>query len=342
MVAEGAIEFRVDRRQPDGARLVLDVTANYLEAADVLVSHGRDITRRVLAEEALRAEQTNLAAIFEASPVAMLVCDAGANVVRVNRAALRLAGRDEQRLLEHRPDSEVQCGDVLGCVHHLEADGCGTSPECPLCPLRNAVAAVLEATVSMRGVEFTMDVLRDGEPEQRWLRIGAEPMVMDGAPHVTVAVDDITDRRRAERDLRESEERFEQFADHFPGYLYMYDAELRCVYANQLGVDGRWYRPRRLDRQAAYGDLERPVRGGRGRPAAARARRGAARSDRPVGGVGRGRASALGLLPHPARRDAPAHRRALDRCHRAGPRPRRRCAARRSNCGAPSRARCSP
>ena len=237
MVAEGAIEFRVDRRQPDGARLVLDVTANYLEAADVLVSYGRDITRRVLAEEALRAEQTNLAAIFEASPVAMLVCDAGANVVRVNRAALRLAGRDEQRLLEHRPDSEVQCGDVLGCVHHLEADGCGTSPECPLCPLRNAVAAVLEATVSMRGVEFTMDVLRDGEPEQRWLRIGAEPMVMDGAPHVTVAVDDITDRRRAERDLRESEERFEQFADHFPGYLYMYDAELRCVYANQLGVE---------------------------------------------------------------------------------------------------------
>ncbi len=71
----------------------------------------------------------------------------------------------------------------------------------------------------MRGVELSLDVLRDGEPDEVWLRIGAEPMVMDGAPHVTVALDDITDRRRAERDAAESEERFEQFADHFPGYF---------------------------------------------------------------------------------------------------------------------------
>ena len=87
--------------------------------------------------------------------MAMMVCDEGANVVRVNRATLRLAGCDEERLLEHRPDSEVQCGDVLGCVHHAEAErGCGTSPDCPLCPLRNAVSAVLEGGLSLRGVEL--------------------------------------------------------------------------------------------------------------------------------------------------------------------------------------------
>jgi hypothetical protein len=48
----------------------------------------------------------------------------------------------------------------------------------------------------LRGVELGLDVVREGQPAVVWLRIGAEPMVMNGAPHVTVAVDDITDRRR--------------------------------------------------------------------------------------------------------------------------------------------------
>jgi hypothetical protein len=48
----------------------------------------------------------------------------------------------------------------------------------------------------LRGVELGLDVVREGQPAVVWLRIGAEPMVMNGAARVTVAVDDITDRRR--------------------------------------------------------------------------------------------------------------------------------------------------
>ncbi len=201
-----------------------------------------DITERRRAEEALLAERTNLAAIFEASPVAMLVCDQGANVVRVNRAALRLAAGDAQRLLDHRPNSEVQCGDVLGCVNHSKAkDGCGTSPECPLCPLRNAVRAALDGHVSLRGVELALEVVKDGSPAVAWLRVGAEPMVMNGEPHVTVAVDDITDRRRAESALAESEERFRSLAERVPGFVSIKDSDHRYLYLNSLmgaRVDG--------------------------------------------------------------------------------------------------------
>ena len=360
IAAAGAIEFRVDRERPDGSRLVLDVTANYLEGSDLVISYGRDITARVAAEELarvseaqyqriveianegiwacdsefrttivnaqmaamlghepdemigrrdlefvhpddegllrregearrlgrpskyecrfvakdgttvwlhassvadmgpdgefqgtfalytditerkraeeeLKAERTNLAAIFEASPVAMLVFDQAANVVRVNRASLRLAARDAEDLLVHRPDSSVQCGDVLGCVNHRQAEhGCGNSPECPLCPLRDAVQAALDGRVSLRGVELTLDVVREGEPAVAWLRIGAEPMVMNDAPHVTVAVDDITDRRRAERALAESEERFRSLAERVPGFVSIKDSEHRYVYLNSL------------------------------------------------------------------------------------------------------------
>ena len=360
VVAEGAVEFRVDQRQAEGSRLVLDVTANYLAAADVLISYGRDITRRVVAEEqaresdalyrrivemasegiwardaehrttfansqmagmlglgpadmlgrpvtdfifdedlesfreemgrragresgsyrgrlrradggetwvevssvpdvdadggiigsfgmftditdrrladeALRSERANLAAIFEASTVAMLVFDEDASVVRVNRAALRLTAGDIEDLLDHHPGSEVRCGDVLGCIHHAEdLAGCGHSPECPMCPLRNAITAALDSGTSLRGVEFSLDLVRDGVPAAVWLRMGAQPMVMDGGPHVTVALDDITDRRRAEMALRESEERFRRLAENVPGFVTIKDADQRYLYLSSL------------------------------------------------------------------------------------------------------------
>ena len=323
VVAEGAIEFPVDRRQADGSRLVLDVTANYLEAADVLVTYGRDITRRVVAEESLQAEQINLEAIFEASPVAMLVCDAGANVVRVNRAALRLAGSDEQRLLEHRPDSEraVRRRARRACTTSRRGMAAARrlSARCARCATRSPPCSRRRSACA--GSSFSMDVLRDDEPEEVWLRVGAEPMVMDGAPHVTVAVDDVTDRRRAERDLRESEERFEQFADHFPGYFYMHDADLRYVYTNRPeATDGgvvraSWLgkRPTEIWPSQQAADAEVRLR--------SVLEKGQLDEIVPWEAQRAGRAPAFSHLPHPPRREASADRRPLRRRDRSRWRP---------------------
>jgi putative nucleotidyltransferase with HDIG domain len=233
-VERGEVQFRLDRRDAGGG-FVLDVTANYLPGADTLVAYGRDITKRVAAEEALRAEQVNLAAIFESSPVAMVVFDDEVNVVRVNRAALCLIGAGGEALLEHRPASRAQCGDMLGCVHSFEDErGCGFSAECPLCPLRNAVRAALEGGTSLRGLELAVEVTRGGRPDTVWLRMGAEPMVMDGAPHVTVALDDITDRYRAQLALAESDERFRSLAEQVPGFVTIKDPDGRYLYLSSL------------------------------------------------------------------------------------------------------------
>ena len=88
--------------------------------------------------------------------------------------------------------------------------------------------------MSLRDVELSLDVLRDGEPAVLWLRMGAEPMVMNGAPHVTVALDDVTDRRRAARALAESEERFRSLAERVPGFVSIKDSDHRYLYLNSL------------------------------------------------------------------------------------------------------------
>ena len=194
-----------------------------------------DITERKRADDALRAERANLAAIFEASPVAMLVFDERLNVVRVNRAALALARGDVGDLLDHEPGSTVQCGEALGCAHcGDDPRGCGDTPDCPLCPLRNGIEAVLCGGTSLRGVELALQLRRDGEDETVWLRMGAEPLALSGAPHITVALDDITQAKQAESALRESEERFKRFAERIPGFVSIKDAEHRYLYLSRL------------------------------------------------------------------------------------------------------------
>jgi putative nucleotidyltransferase with HDIG domain/PAS domain S-box-containing protein len=56
---------------------------------------------------------------------------------------------------------------------------------------------------------------------------------LDGADLIINYARDVTDRVLAEDALRESEERFEEFAAHFPGYLFMQDEERRYVYVNR-------------------------------------------------------------------------------------------------------------
>jgi PAS domain S-box-containing protein len=123
------------------------------------------------------------------------------------------ANRSAARMLGYRPD-ELLGERMHQLVHHTRGDG---SPypqeECP----------IYRAFVENRGVRIDSEVLwrRDGTPIP--VEYSSHPIVKDGAVDgAIVTFVDITERKRTEQKLRESEERFRLLAENAKDVIFRY------------------------------------------------------------------------------------------------------------------------
>ena len=175
-----------------------------------------------LAEEASRREMVNAEAVFESSPVAMLIIDEKTNIVMANLAAIALCGVGESDILQHRP------GNALRCVHSSkDPRGCGYSNDCKLCNVRNGVEALITNGGSMHGAEVELQLIRNGEPQKTWLNVGVEPLLMRGLRHWTIAMEDITERKLAAEELLENELKYRALFETADDAILLF-------------TDGRW------------------------------------------------------------------------------------------------------
>ena len=159
----------------------------------------RDITEQKRMTEALQQERDNLNAIFASSPVGMLLLDEDTVIVNANDVLARMISRDLRQIINQRG------GGGLGCIHSRENEkGCGFARACPICPLRKGIQQTLTGGNSVRGAEIQVVLLIDGQEHRPWLRVSAEPVLLKGRKHVVVAVDDISDRKEMEEELRVS------------------------------------------------------------------------------------------------------------------------------------------
>jgi len=162
----------------------------------------QEIFERKLAEESLRVGRENLDAIFESSPVGMMVLDETTNIVMANAALVVLSGGNRSDVLQHRP------GNALRCVHSTkDPRGCGYAKECPLCPARQGIEGLIASGGTMQGAELELELVRNGKPRKVWLKLGAEPVMMNGRRHLCVSMEDISERKRAKKELKNNESR---------------------------------------------------------------------------------------------------------------------------------------
>ncbi len=166
---------------------------------EAIAGHLGDFIERKLAENALQYEKENLAAVFASSPIGMMLLDEDTMIVDANTIVASMVSRSLGEVIGQRG------GDGLGCVHSFEHKrGCGFSPVCSKCDLRNGLTQLLSTDVSIHGAEIQTILMINGQERRPWLRISAEPVVINRRKHVIVAMDDISERKQLSLQLEDA------------------------------------------------------------------------------------------------------------------------------------------
>jgi two-component system cell cycle sensor histidine kinase/response regulator CckA len=165
-----------------------------------------DITERKRAEEALKTSESEKRSILNAISDIVLFQDMDMIIRWGNEAAARSVGKTQQELVGCR------CYELWH----------GRSEPCEECP----VLAVLET-----GSYASSSIMTT--PGGRWWEITGEP-VHDRDGKIVGAIEiarDITERKQAEKELQESEEKFRTFTESAPVAIMIYQ-NYQCIYAN--------------------------------------------------------------------------------------------------------------
>ena len=185
---------RKDGRIIDVALAVSPLNSNNLDEG--LTSTVVDITESKNAGAALQAEKDNFEAVFASSPVGMLLLDENMVIIDANLEIARMIGKTPSCVWEKR------VGAGLECIHCVEdTQGCGFSPACRLCPLRNAILSVLKTDRPVHGAEIQPTLLLGGMEYRPWLLVSVELVFISGRKQCIVAAADITQRKLAEEAL---------------------------------------------------------------------------------------------------------------------------------------------
>ncbi len=167
----------------------------------------QDITELKRAEAELRTSRERLGAIVAATPSCIKLLDADGNLVEMNREGLDLIEADD-------------LGEVKGrCVYDLIA------PD-----FRDAFRQFNEQVCAGHGgsLEFRIEGMR-GTP--RWMHTSAAPM-RDPATGRTLhlaVTQDVSERKRAEEELRQSEQNYREIFNSVNDAVFIHDAETGAI-----------------------------------------------------------------------------------------------------------------
>ncbi len=182
----------------------------------------RDITKRKRAEEALKESEERFRTIVEQSPVSIQIMTPDGWTIQVNRAWEELWGVTRENLRDYNILRDEQLK-RLGVMPYIERGFSGEATSIP--PVEYDVGEIL------------------GKGHKRWVQARIYPVKDErgGIRNVILMHEDITERKRAEQSLRDSEERYRVLYEDNPSMYFTVDAEGTVLSVNQFGAEQLGY-----------------------------------------------------------------------------------------------------
>ena len=197
LIDEGETKYEIDVVASDGRRVPVEVSSHLIYENGVAVGvqgTARDITERKRAEEALRQSEREYRGLFENAHDAILIFDPESEIVlEVNQRACEVYGISRSEFV----------GLSLATISSDVERG------------RKVIKETLE-----RGMSHDFEtVQRRGDGTEMFLHINASVVEYNGKIAIQSINRDITEQKRAEEALRQSEERFSKAFHSSPAAL---------------------------------------------------------------------------------------------------------------------------